>query len=286
MLLVEHLFCYANSVCIHDVECRSSRRYSFPMTSKNQRLDGILEMVGSHHFMSIGDLAKSFAVSEMTIRRDVRDLVDAGKVRAVYGGVASLENSGATANYNAQTERTQHADEKRRIALAASTLLSPGDVAILDSGTTVQQLAECLPAEGAFTFICYSLNTMNVLARREDTTVISLGGVLSPKSYTFSGPDAVQALHKYRANKVFIGATGYELKHGLTCSYVEDCSWKQAAMQSSVERILLVDSSKFGKVSTCSFAGVENFDTVVTDDGIPEPYRRDLEEKGLKLLIA
>ncbi|KVS39914.1 DeoR/GlpR family DNA-binding transcription regulator [Burkholderia ubonensis] len=256
------------------------------MTSKTQRTDHILEMVGARNFMSIGDLAKALDVSEMTIRRDVRELADTGKVRTVYGGVASLENFGTTASYNAQTERSQHAEQKKRIAYAASKLLSPGDVVILDSGTTIQQLAESLPAEGAYTFICYSLNTINVLAKRENTTVISLGGVLSPKSYTFSGPDAVQALQRYRANKAFIGATGYELKHGLTCSYVEDCSWKQTAMQSSVERILLVDSSKFGKVSTCSFAGVDNFDIVVTDSGIPDAYRHDLEAKGLKVLIA
>lgn len=256
------------------------------MASKEQRTDHILEMVDSRHFMSIGDLAKALDVSEMTIRRDVRDLADTGKLRTVYGGVASLENGSTLANYNAQTERTQHADEKRRIALAASKLLSPGDVVILDSGTTVQQLAECLPPEGAFTFICYSLNTINVLAKRENTTIISLGGVLSTKSYTFSGPDAVQAMQRYRANKAFIGATGYELKHGLTCSYVEDCSWKQAAMQSSVERILLVDSSKFGKVSTCSFADVDDFNMVITDPDVPERYRYDLEAKGLKVVIA
>ncbi|WP_158601980.1 DeoR/GlpR family DNA-binding transcription regulator [Pararobbsia silviterrae] len=256
------------------------------MASKEQRSDQILELVDSRHFMSIGDLAKALTVSEMTIRRDVRDLADAGKVRTVYGGVASLENGGATSSYNAQTEHGQHVDEKRRIAQAACALLTPGDVVILDSGTTVQQLAECLPADGTYTFICYSLNTINVLAKRENTTVISLGGVLSPKSYTFSGPDAILAMNRYRANKAFIGATGYELKQGLTCSYVEDCSWKQAAMQSSVESILLVDSSKFGKVSTCSFAGVEHFDTVITDAGIPDRYRYDLEAKGPKLVIA
>ncbi|WP_321843530.1 DeoR/GlpR family DNA-binding transcription regulator [Paraburkholderia bannensis] len=256
------------------------------MASKEQRSDQILGMLDSRHFMSIGDLAKSLDVSEMTIRRDVRDLADAGKLRAVYGGVASLENGSTVSGYNAQTERSQHAEEKRRIALAASKLLTPGDVVILDSGTTVQQLAECLPADGAYTFICYSLNTINVLAKREETTVISLGGVLSTKSYTFSGPDAVQAMQRYRANKAFIGATGYELKHGLTCSYVEDCSWKQAAMQCSVERILLVDSSKFGKVSTCSFADVDDFNTVITDSGVPDRYRIDLETKGLKVVIA
>jgi DeoR/GlpR family transcriptional regulator of sugar metabolism len=85
----------------------------------------------------------------------------------------------------------------------------------------------------------------------------------------FSGVDAVNVIRKYRANKAFFGATGYEMKHGLTCSYVEECPLKQAFMESSVERILLLDSTKFGKVSTCSFAPMKDFSVVITDQGIP-----------------
>jgi DeoR family deoxyribose operon repressor len=196
----------------------------------------------------------------------------------VYGGVASLQKDG-TSNYTVDAEQGQHTDEKRRIAQKAATLIEPGDVVFLDSGTTVQYLAECLPPEDSYTFICYSLNTINVIAKRPSGALIAPGGVFSEKSLVFSGPVAVSAMRKYRANKAFIGATGYEIKHGLTCAFVEDSALKEAAIEASVQRILLIDSSKFGLVSTCSFADLDSFNCVITDSGISSQYMTHLKAR-------
>lgn len=254
--------------------------------TKQERLSRTLEILDSRHFMSTGDLAGEFEVSEMTIRRDLVELATAGKVRMVYGGVASLGKDTAGDSYLANAELDRHAEEKKRIAVRAAQLISPGDVIFLDSGTTIQQLAEHLSDAESYTFICYSLNTLNVVAKRPNSTLIVPGGLFSPKSLVFSGQDAVATMRKYRANKAFIGATGYEMKHGLTCAFVEDAALKQAALESSVERILLLDASKFGKVSTCSFATMGSFEKVVTDSGIPKQYADDLQSKGTELLIV
>lgn len=254
--------------------------------SKQERLARTLEFLESRHFMSIGELATVFQVSEMTIRRDVWELSEAGKLRMVYGGVAALEKGGPSSQYTVDAEHDQHAEEKYRIAAKAAEMIAPGDVVFLDSGTTVQQFAECLPPEGAYTFICYSLNTINVVAKRPASTVISPGGIFSPKSLVFSGPDAVSTMRRYRANKAFVGATGFEMKHGLTCAFVEDCALKEAAIEASVERILLLDSSKFGKVSTCSFGGLESFNKVITDRGIPAAYADHLRARVQELVIV
>lgn len=236
--------------------------------------------------MSIGELATVFQVSEMTIRRDAWELAESGKIRMVYGGVAALARGAAVENYTVDAEHDQHAEEKLRIANKAASLIAPGDVVFLDSGTTIQQFAECLPPDGAYTFICYSLNTINVVAKRPTSTVIAPGGIFSPKSLVFSGPDAVSTMRRYRANKAFIGATGFEAKHGLTCAFVEDCALKEAAIEASVERILLLDSSKFGKVSTCSFGGLESFNKVVTDTGIPARYADHIRSRVPELVIV
>ena len=78
--------------------------------------------------------------------------------------------------------------------------------------------------------------------------------------------------------------TGYEIKHGLTCGYVEECPLEQAVMESSVERILLLDSSKFGKVSTCSFAPIKDFNVVITDQRISAEYAQDIRAQGPEAL--
>lgn len=254
--------------------------------TKQERFERTLEILDARHFMSIGELAAQFQVSEMTVRRDAWELSKSGKVRMVYGGIAALEKGGPAGNYTVDAEHDQHADEKRRIAAKAAEMIAPGEVVFLDSGTTIQQFAESLPPEAAYTFICYSLNTINVVAQRAGSTVIAPGGIFSPKSLVFSGQDAVSTMRRYRANKAFIGATGFEIKHGLTCAFVEDCALKEAAIDASVERILLIDSSKFGKVSTCSFGGLESFSKVVTDAGIPPPYAAHLRARVPELVIV
>ena len=252
------------------------------MPSKKERLDQALKILDNRHFVSIGELAESLNVSEMTARRDVRKLAETGLVRLVYGGVAS---PGKTA-YSVEVEQGLHTLAKQRIAQRATDFIAPGDVVFLDSGTTVQHFAQCLRPEDAYTIISYSLNTLNVVAKLPQCTVIVPGGVFSPRSLVFSGVDAVNLIRKYRATKAFFGATGYEIKHDLTCSYIEEPPLKQAVMESSVERILLLDSSKFGKVSTCSFAAIKDFDVVITDQGISAEYAEDIRAQGPKLLIV
>jgi DeoR family deoxyribose operon repressor len=98
--------------------------------------------------------------------------------------------------------------------------------------------------------------------------------------------DADSFFKRYRAAKCFIGATGYDLNLGLTCGYVEDVPLKRAMLESSKEKILLLDSSKYGQVSTCVFARIENFTTVITDTGIPGEYAEFIRSCGINLIIV
>ena len=255
------------------------------MASKKERLEQALKILDNRHFVSIGELAHCLDVSEMTVRRDVRKLAETGLVRLVYGGVAAPEKDDQK-TYSIEVEQGLHTQAKQRIAQRATEFIAPGDVVFLDSGTTVQHFAQCLRPEDAYTIISYSLNTLNIVARLPQCTVIVPGGVFSSRSLVFSGVDAVNVIRKYRATKAFFGATGYEIKHGLTCSYIEEPSLKQAVMESSVERILLLDSSKFGRVSTCSFAAIKDFDVVITDQGISAEYADNIREQGPELLIV
>lgn len=256
------------------------------MAAKQERMNRILATLEARHFVNMGELARAFGVSEMTVRRDAKELAERRLVRLVYGGMASpcADEHGAT--YVMQAEQSVHTREKQKIARLARAYLQPGDVLFLDSGTTIQQLAEILPTDAEYTVICCSLNTLNVVTRFANCTVIAPGGVFSPRSLVFSGSDAVNLIRRYRAGKAFFGATGYALKHGLTCGYVEDAPLKRAIMDSSVDKILLMDSSKFGKVSTCSFADIGDFGTVITDANVAPEYARHIRAQGVERLIA
>lgn len=256
------------------------------MSTRNERLKNELALIEKNHFLTINQIATCLEVSEMTVRRDLHDLKEEGSVRLVYGGVTPIRTDSDQNSYTLESEQDRNIALKKSIVMRAIQLIDPHDVIFLDSGTTVQLLAEQIPAEYSCTLIASSLNTLDIITKLPNSTVITPGGVFSPKPVVFYDPESTKLIRKYRANKAFIGATGYELKLGLTCGYIEDAPLKQAMIESSKDRILLIDSTKFGKVSACLFAKIEEFTIVITDSGIPREYAEQIKANNVQLIIA
>ena len=236
--------------------------------------------------MTIKQLAHKLQVSEMTIRRDIQVLAESNLLNQVFGGVTSLKPEEAEKKYSIVQAQSHNMSLKTKIAQKAIELLSPNEVVFFDSGTTIQSLAEQLPPDAAHTIITSSFNTLEILVKLPNCTVISSGGVYSPKPKVFYSHDSSDFFKRYRANKAFIGTTGFELNLGLTCSYVEDAPLKQAMIKSSKEKILLTDSTKFGMVSTCLFGKIEDFTTVITDSDIPHEYAQYIRSSGVNLITV
>ena len=257
------------------------------MAARNERLKLEIELIEKYHFMKIKQLAQELNTSEMSIRRDLSKLEKMNMVKLVYGGVitSKLLNANNT-KYSFETEQNKNTDQKKRIVKRAIEFLEPNDIVFLDSGTTIQMFAEQIPKDIPFTFITASYNTLERIIDLPESTVIACGGVFSKRSLVFYEPESSNFIRKYRASKSFIGATGYELELGLTCGFLEDVPIKQAMIQSSKYRILLMDSTKFGKVSTCVFAKITDFSTVITDDGINPEYAEHIRSNNVNLIIV
>ena len=257
------------------------------MANTFERLNLELELIEKSHFLSIKQLAEELGVSQMTIRRDLSKLEKMDSVRIVYGGVTPANTSPIDdLNYSLESEQNKNIELKRAITQRAIQFLEPNDVIFLDSGTTIQMMAEQIPANVPYTIITPSFNTLEIITKLPECTVISTGGIYSKKSRVFYDLESVNSIKKYRANKAFIGATGYELELGLTCAYLEDAPIKQEMIRSSKFRILLIDSTKFGKVSTCMFTKINDFSAVVTDKGITDEYATQIRERGVDLIVV
>jgi DeoR family deoxyribose operon repressor len=256
------------------------------MNELSGRQKQVLDLVQGFHFMTIKQLAQKLQVSEMTIRRDIQVLADNGLVNQVFGGITALKSEEAEKNYSQVQAQSHNMGIKLKIAQKALELLSPNEVLFFDSGTTVQVLAEQLPPDAVYTIITASFNTLEALVKLPACTIISAGGVYAPKPNVFFNHDSGDFFKRYRANKAFIGTTGFELNLGPTCSYMEDVPLKQAMIESSKEKILLTDSTKFGKVSTCLFGKIEDFTTVITDSGIPNDYAQYIRSSGADLIVV
>ncbi|MDC7248411.1 MAG: DeoR/GlpR family DNA-binding transcription regulator [Sphaerochaetaceae bacterium] len=236
-------------------------------------------------FVSIKDLAETLKVSEMTVRRDINTISKNSNIRQVYGGVASSTPSNVP-SYSLNQELDKNILRKKNIAKMAYSLVNPNDFIFIDSGTTTRFITDFITEKDSLRVLSTAYNSISSLVENNNCQIICPGGVYSNDSRNFFSDDTIKFIEKYRANKCFIGATGFDLKFGLTCSYPSDVQIKKALMDSSLEKYLLIDSSKFNLVSSCVFDNIKQFNAIITDTNIPIEYKKYFEENKISLLIA
>lgn len=257
--------------------------------TKTERLDIIMERLNMDKTSTILELSRDLEVSPMTIRRDLAALSLEGKVRILYGSVMlhpDLPRRDGDGYYSLNAAGAQHADEKKRIGRAAASLVQADESLIIDCGSTTEYLARYLPEDAGFTVLCYSLNVVSECVRRRECKTHFSGGLFHENTLMFESPEGLQAIRHFRATKAFISASGVDARFGVTCSNSYERETKKAVIQSSMRKILVVDSSKFGAIRSAFFADLSDFDDIVTDSGIPDDFRKIIEDLGIPLIIA
>ncbi len=238
---------------------------------------------------SVRELSNLSAVSTMTIRRDLEELHRRDIVRFMHGGAIynpEYDEKENRPDYLLQKQKMLHRDEKLLIAKKAAALLSPQETFMLDSGTTLFYLAQELPADLPLTAICWSLDVIGELIKKPLCTLISLGGVYHPETQMFESVQGMELIKTTRASKVFISAGGVHPQLGVTSPFHYETETKRVAVKCCMSKILLVDSTKFGRVCASHYGEISDFDAVITDPGIPEEYRRFIQDAGVELVIA
>jgi DeoR family deoxyribose operon repressor len=225
----------------------------------------------------------------MTVRRDLSVLEAQGAVTLFHGGAVYNQREGGgdpDTEYSLVSAESQRVAEKRRIGRAAARLVEPGDTLIVDTGSTTEAVARELPPDSNLTVLCYSLNVLQEVTRLSGVSLIFAGGTFHPNTLMFESPEGIALIERNRAAKAFISAAGISLKLGVTCLNGYERDTKVAAIRSSLSRVLVADSSKFGTIQPAYFGEIDDFDTVVTDDGIGAEIAAEIEARGIELIVA
>jgi len=256
--------------------------------SRRERLAGIVQTLQVRNAATIRELAGLFAVSEATVRRDLARLASEDIVTLVHSGAvlnASSRDRGQP-RYSLAEAGTVRVEAKMRIGRKAASLLEQGEIVIVDSGSTTECLARSIPMDMSLTVLCFSLNVLVEVHRREKCRLVFTGGELHENTLMFENPHAAELIRRYRAGTAFISASGVNERLGVTCANHYEVASKRAAIQSSLRRILLADSSKFGRVQAAYFADLTEFDTVITDTELGQEQREALERLGVNVILA
>jgi DeoR/GlpR family transcriptional regulator of sugar metabolism len=248
---------------------------------RRQQILNLLEETGS---LDVGDLADRFAVSVVTIRKDLDDLDRQGLLQRTFGGAVFSHRSRFNRSFLERT--SQHLREKRAIAAAALEYIKDGDTIILDAGTTTLALAQLLKqhVKSAFIITCSVPVALEVSSAGYD--ILLLGGMIRNKSLALLGRETLWMLDRYRADKAFLGSSGFTIEKGHTTPNPDDAQIKEAIMRVSLEKYVLVDSSKFGDQCLTRFAHLRDVDLTITDSHLPKAKVKALEAAGASLRIV
>lgn len=249
---------------------------------KNERRAHILEALRYTPHLRIATLAQRFDVTTETIRRDLDALSSQGVVNRAHGG-AVARPMGVQPPISKREQST--ANERRRIAEKAATLVSPGQALMIDAGSTTTQLAWRLCTTGeALTVITNSYSAAAALSASQARIIVCPGEFNAREGGIF-GQDTTTFLQRFHANTAFIGASGIAVG-GIT-DVNRTAAWVKRTMIDRCEHAyLLVDHTKFSVHVLEVVTSLDTLTGIITDREPPIPLARTLRESGVTIHIA
>jgi DeoR/GlpR family transcriptional regulator of sugar metabolism len=239
----------------------------------------LLRRLQTDGYVSCAQLAGELGVSEMTIRRDIRQLHVDGLARRVVGG-ARLAEAGRVPFERRNREGTA---EKRAIVAACVPLLHGAMTIALDAGTTVAPLAALIPP--GTTVVSHSVPVITACAARDDVELLGLGGIYQPDTRAFAGPTTRAELESLAVDVAVLSATAVD-DASVRCASLLDAEIKRAMAASARRTILLVDHAKLGARASIRIGPLSLVDTVITGAGAKPAFVDRLREAGVEVLLA
>ncbi len=257
-----------------------------PRVLARQRHETILGELRTKRAVRVTELALSLGVSDMTVRRDLDALEEAGLLDKVHGGAtARSERSADEPGFVVKSLR--NTQEKRAIAAAAAELALPGTAIGIAAGTTTWQLAYHLVDVADLIVVTNSIRVADVFHqnKRSDRTVILTGGIRTP-SDALVGSVAASALRTLHLDNVFMGSHGMSARNGFTSPNMNEAETNRAFIEASDQLVVLADHTKWDVTVLSSFASLEDADVVISDTRLPASAIEILQTRSGRLVLA
>lgn len=247
-----------------------------------ERRNAILEKLQAERRVVVSELSQLYKVSEETIRRDLEKLENDGFAIKSYGGAVINENANVDLPFNIRKKR--NVISKQRIAELISSRIKDGTSIMLDASSTAVYIAKALKERKNLTLITNSIEILIEMFDAPNITVLSTGGAMREGSFALVGPQTDKMLNSYHVDMTIVSAKGFDLEAGLTDSDELHANNKKTMLHAGREKILAVDSSKFGKTAFTEIGMLEDITTVVTDVKPDEVWLQAFKELGIECI--
>ncbi len=240
---------------------------------KEERQSFIMREINLHNKVLSSDLSVQLNVSEDTIRRDLNELAEHGKLQKVYGGALSK-----SFQYSSDSTDVYARDAKKELARKAAKLIQPGMVILAGGGTTMIEVARTLPESLKCTIFTVSPLVALELSEHKNIEVIIIGGQLSKSSHVNTGAMTISILNDIKTDLCLLGTNGLSPEDGLTDSDWEVVQLKKAMIRSAKRTAVLSIAEKLGSSQKMKVCGINSLRYLITelpaDDPQLEEYRQ------------
>jgi DeoR/GlpR family transcriptional regulator of sugar metabolism len=250
---------------------------------KSERQARILGELRASPAIRISALAGEFGVSTETIRRDLDELNQQGMLSRTYGGAAPRPFG---AEPTLSERYMEYVEERERVGALAARAIKPGQVLMIDSGSTTVHFARRLSAElQDLTAITNSCGVAAVLAANPTIRVVLCPGHYDSREGSVFGSDSESFLQRFNANLAVIGCSG------LTPQGPNDVSpaaagIKRAMLARAESNMLLLDHSKYDVLALENVCSLGAIQLIVADRPPAGELARAIKRAGIAVEVA
>ena len=235
-----------------------------------ERRDLIVAYINENSAATVADLMKEFDASAATIRRDLSVLHDERRILKVFGGATAINSQDViTREPSVQAKSSLNIEEKDLISKYAASLINDDDFVYIDSGTTTLEMIKYIENTRAKYITNGIVHAKKLLEKGLNTMII--GGRCKPTTEAIIGPDCVEGIRKYHFTKAFMGTNGISIEAGFTTPDVDEARVKREAVSHAYISYVLADHSKFGQISSVTFAEITAC-CIITDKDVNKKY--------------
>jgi DeoR/GlpR family transcriptional regulator of sugar metabolism len=245
---------------------------------KRERIEEIAEILDKRGKMTLEQLEEVFPhVSQMTLRRDLFQLEEDGRIIRIRGGAMSVKEVQKVSGEAYTKKSTMNTDAKIEIAQKAATLIDEGISIFLDGGTTAMYLSKEMPDINCNVFTNGIAVAMG-LAQKKNINVTLVGGKLMKDNLSTSSPVATQYFAMTNFEIAIVSATAFTPENGFSCNDQMESELLQQVFKKARQVYMMLDSSKVGKINPYTFAQIDDIDVLITDGSIPKDVKELFEQ--------
>lgn len=242
------------------------------------RRENMKEFIRQRGIVSLKELSAAFSdVSVMTLHRDLSYLAEEGEIQRIRGGAKYMGEA------HKNSEDISNKSAKDIVARKAVDFVREGSAIYLDCGTTMMELAKIIPDMYLNVVTC-GANVALEVAKKVRPTVNLCGGVLNRNNLSTTGSFAEIILSQINIDVAFVSAAGYSLEGGFTCGFESQASFRRLLIEKARCVIVLMDSSKLGRMLPFTFAEMKDINYLISDTPLPQSILDLAEANKVQIL--